>query len=338
MSHIHKFIEDKDLSKAVRNLFRDFVNEFDSQSSLQWEEHVTTKKDIYHRKRILSQGRCNFDKPPFNLSQEELRVLYNYYYFPMHFQSSYSIYSRFFEENLQIKPNDKTFFFHDYGCGTLSSTIAFSKAYIDKNQSKRRRINPIDWLNYVCNFQGEDYTVKKVHEFENTGGALGFSVSQNINGFWLQDISQSVIEYNVKKQHPTKRLDFFNCGIVYDEEFGNKIITDKFYFGNFELITPYQSFLNFSRKKNSEICIILNFSYVLASSSINIKKIIHLISLYLDTGSNLLVVNQNPNTNYLNLKWEEIKTEVKYKKSIKGIQPIKHFGNTSNSRYEILIF
>lgn len=135
MSCIHKFIEDKEIHEPVQWLFRRFVSEYNEQNSVAWNKHVKQNTDEYHRKTLLKQGRCDFDKPPYNLTSAELIVLYNYYYFPMHFQSSYEIFNRLFEEQEEFQ--NQTFFFHDFGCGTLSSTMAFALAMkSDVSQNK----------------------------------------------------------------------------------------------------------------------------------------------------------------------------------------------------------
>ena len=127
MSYIHKFIEDKEIHEPVQWLFRRFVKEYNDQNSSAWNKYVRQNTDEYHRKTLLKQGRCDFDKPPYNLTSAELIVLYNYYYFPMHFQSSYEIFNNIFEQHLDLE--NKTIFFHDYGCGTLSSTMAFGASF-----------------------------------------------------------------------------------------------------------------------------------------------------------------------------------------------------------------
>ena len=80
MSFINKFIEDTDTPEPVKHLFRHFVSEFENQDSIDWNKQIKQTTSEFHRKTLLKQGRCEFDKPPLNLTSEELIVLYNYYY------------------------------------------------------------------------------------------------------------------------------------------------------------------------------------------------------------------------------------------------------------------
>ena len=360
MSYIHKFIEDKEIHEPVQSLLRRFVSEYNEQNSVAWNKHVKQNTDEYHRKTLLKQGRCDFDKPPYNLTSAELIVLYNYYYFPMHFQSSYEIFNSIFEQNLDL--DNKTFFFHDYGCGTLSSVMAFgasfqknklynlgnsfTQAELFKDYDNYYKYSNIEVLSHLHFYIDENYGDVSSYELgviRNAGSIQCFNLPSLINGYCLNDISTSVksfLKEFLKENFFTEPNQnyFFNVADCTDSHFYFPNIADKFYVGNFSYdpINPFKSFCNSQNKETKDCVVIINFSYVLASDSVEIETINSMINEYLKTGCRLIIVNQNPDLDILNKKWEILKDKVEYVKSIKGLQPIKHFGSKSKSRFEVI--
>ena len=362
MSYIHKFIEDKEIHEPVQWLFRRFVSEYNDQNSVAWNKHVKQNTDEYHRKTLLKQGRCDFDKPPYNLTSAELIVLYNYYYFPMHFQSSYEIYNSIFEQHLDLE--NKTVFFHDYGCGTLSSTMAFGASFqkykLSPTENKIKqtnffeslenefvyKYNNIDVLSHLYYYTDEnngDVSSSELGQIRNAGSIQYFNLPNLINGFCLNDISVSIksfLQEFLKENCFAEPYQdyFFNVADCTDSHFYFPNIADKFYVGNFSYdpVQPFKSFCNSQKRATKDHVVIINFSYVLASDSIDIDSINSMINEYLKTGCSLIIVNQNPDLDSLNKKWELLKDKVEYVKSIKSLQPIKHFGSKSKSRFEVI--
>lgn len=357
MSCIHKFIEDDLTPEPLRWLFRRFVSEYNEQNSFAWNKHVKQNTDEYHRKILLKQGRCDFDKPPYNLTSAELIVLYNYYYFPMHFQSSYEIYNNIFEHHLDLE--NTTIFFHDYGCGTLSSAMAFGASFqkyksrtldqstiqveLFEHLYKYGNIDVSSHLNFYIDDGHGNVSSCELGEIRNAGSIQYFNLPSLINGFCLNDISTSIksfLQEFLKESFFTEPNQnyFFNVADCTDLHFYFPNIADKFYVGNFSYnpIQPFKSFCNSQHKETKDLVVIINFSYVLASDSVEIDNINSMINEYLKTGCRLIIVNQNPNLDSLNKKWELLKDKVKFVKSIKGLQPIKHFGSKSKSRFEVI--
>ena len=202
MSSIHKFIESKETPEAVKNLFKRFVDEFEKQNSTSWNEQVTKQTPLFHRKKLLNQGHCDFDNPPLNLTTAELIILYNYYYFSMHYQSSYDIYDKLFSECGAFK--NKTFFFQDYGCGTLSSTMAFSACF-QKYTSRvievktECKYNEIDVYSHLHFYVADQFTnVTSGGELgiiRNAREIVGFNLPNLINGYFLHDKSNNLTTY-----------------------------------------------------------------------------------------------------------------------------------------------
>ena len=85
------------------------------------------------------------------------------------------------------------------------------------------------------------------------------------------------------------------------------------------------------------LSIIINFSYVFASTSLNINQISGLIKEVIQTYYNIpiCIINQNPDLDNLNIKWEEFKQQIPLKSVAKGAATIQHFGS-SKVRYEVL--
>jgi hypothetical protein len=366
MSNIHKFIEDESTPEPIKWLFRRFVSEFDRQNSSAWYEQVKSTSSEYHRKTLLKQGRCNFDMPKHNLTGKELIILYNYYYFPMHYQSSFEIFSTLITQYL--KSNNNTFFFHDYGCGTLSSTMAFGAClqqvlycYMTESELIRNNeinylrpigheysYNHIDVLNHMFYIKDTDsFPYIEKHELgkiRNAGGVQYFDLPNFINGYYLFDISSEIINYLDEflqescYAEPNQNY-FFNTASCTDGHFYFQNIADKFYCSCNQFCAEpfaFMSFCNDQKKTPSEVNVIINFSYVLASDSVKIENIKALIVEYQKTGCNLIIVNQNPDLDILNHKWEVLKKGLQFKPVVKGTQAIKHFSSKSKSRFEII--
>jgi hypothetical protein len=125
----HKEVKEEiNKSRIVINLLKSFDYDFNNQSSTNWLKEVINTDNEYHRKVLLKQGRCNFDTPPNGLTSEELICLYNYYYFGMHFQSSFWLFNHIWNSGFAVMfIINRDPIFIDLGCGTLASSIAFSQ-------------------------------------------------------------------------------------------------------------------------------------------------------------------------------------------------------------------
>jgi len=128
MVKIDSYINDSETPDIVKGLLKGFVYDFNNQISKAWKNEVTNKDSDYHRKILLKQGRCDFDNPTNGLTSEELICLFNYYYFPIHFQSSFWLYNYIWNSGFAVMfIINKNPLFIDLGCGTLASSIAFAQ-------------------------------------------------------------------------------------------------------------------------------------------------------------------------------------------------------------------
>ncbi len=79
-----------------------------------------------HRKTIIDFGRSNFKKKTNGLTPAQQVDLYCYYYFQLHFSSSYAFYAQE-SEFLKSFINNKPVLFMDIGCGPFTSGLAFNQ-------------------------------------------------------------------------------------------------------------------------------------------------------------------------------------------------------------------
>ena len=136
--------------ESLQRLFENLVvRPFEEHPLTQpWMKHVTGTDHRYHREVILQRGGANFDEEFERLPPEDRVLLYCYYYMPMHLFSSYHVFTR----HLTLG-SDKVVFI-DFGCGPLTSGIAFWAAFeslrdvtcigIDKSGAMRRKAAEIN--------------------------------------------------------------------------------------------------------------------------------------------------------------------------------------------------
>ena len=95
-----------------------------------------------HRNTIINFGRGNFDTEIDKLTPIQKVELYCFYYFQMHFSSSYVFYQKETELLLSLIKN-KTVFFIDIGCGPFTSGLAFNRWLTNFAENNSGEINYI---------------------------------------------------------------------------------------------------------------------------------------------------------------------------------------------------
>ena len=113
-------------SENLSGLFKDIVvKPFEDPDPLTvaWVDHVRNTDFEYHRETILERGRTNFDEPFEGLTPKDKVLIYCLHYMPMHLFSSYHIFTKHLPS-----VSDKVVFV-DFGCGPLTSGIAFWAAF-----------------------------------------------------------------------------------------------------------------------------------------------------------------------------------------------------------------
>ncbi|BAZ28553.1 hypothetical protein NIES4074_09870 [Cylindrospermum sp. NIES-4074] len=106
-----------------------------------WQSEVRNQKPDYHRKNILEKGRADFTVPFNGLNPTAKVLLYCYQYMQMHVISSYHIFCKHWDLfNGYVSCKSDTNYhspsplFIDFGCGPLSSGLAFAHAIGAENQ------------------------------------------------------------------------------------------------------------------------------------------------------------------------------------------------------------
>lgn len=128
MPYIHHAGNRYRFSENLNTLFEDLVKRPFQNHPLTsaWNAEVRNKDLSYHNKEILDQGRTNFNEPYNGLSPWDKVLIYCDHYMPMHLVSSYHIFrvhTRLFTTHLRCH-SDRIVFI-DFGCGPLTSGIAF---------------------------------------------------------------------------------------------------------------------------------------------------------------------------------------------------------------------
>ena len=169
MSYIHCYNDNYyKPSENLSRLFEDLVvHPFEEHPSPQpWVEHVVNTDHTYHREEVLQHGGANFSEEFKGLLPKDMVLLYCVYYLPMHLFSSYHIFMKY------LTPVSDKVIFIDFGCGPLTSGLAFWAAFagqrdityigIDKSETmlnKAKEINRYEdtpfftkgWLMPNCN-------------------------------------------------------------------------------------------------------------------------------------------------------------------------------------------
>jgi len=118
------------LKSSFVNSFKPLVEQMVSEGKIEnpntngaYSNEAKSIKDT-HRKTILDNGRADFSKAYAKLSENDKINLYCYYYFQMHFTSSYVLYLKSIDK-LKTSAKGKEICFIDVGCGPYTSGFAF---------------------------------------------------------------------------------------------------------------------------------------------------------------------------------------------------------------------
>lgn len=169
MSYIYHSGNRYTYGKNLQRLFTDIVRDpFENHPRTRAWEDEAIKNDhgnrVYHREKILRHGQTNFDEPFNGLSPRDKVLLYCRYYMPMHLTSSYHIFvhTPYFSDF--VTSASERIVFIDFGCGPLTSGIAFwafaqlsNTTYlgIDSSQAMRKKARRIN--HYGPNYDGDPF-------------------------------------------------------------------------------------------------------------------------------------------------------------------------------------
>ena len=124
MSYIYCFnVNNYEPGDSLKNLYEKLITQPIAENQLAITENfknIGTEKSKYLREVILERGRTDFDESYENYSPIDKVLLYCAFYMPMHLFSSFHIFSTKLLPSIR---NDCVFV--DFGCGPLTSGIAF---------------------------------------------------------------------------------------------------------------------------------------------------------------------------------------------------------------------
>lgn len=109
--------------KLFKETFLPTISQLIDSGKIEKPENNTIK--AHHRNTLLEQGRANFDEETNGLTPQEKVDLYCYYYFQVHFSSSF-IFFLHEEKLLKNVMENKLVWFIDIGCGPFTSGLAFN--------------------------------------------------------------------------------------------------------------------------------------------------------------------------------------------------------------------
>ncbi|GAX34336.1 hypothetical protein [Nodularia sp. NIES-3585] len=104
-----------------------------------WKQEILNQSYDYHRRYILEQGRTDFNIPFNGLPPRAKVLIYCYQYMQMHCMSSYHIFLKHWDLfngyvacESDINTTEVAPLFVDFGCGPLTSGLAFSHLCMNK--------------------------------------------------------------------------------------------------------------------------------------------------------------------------------------------------------------
>lgn len=336
---INEIIRHSSTPTEIKTLFQEIVSDYDNQKSRAWltELYLNQTGDRYklhhHTKRILKQGKVLFDKPTHKLTSKEIILLYKYYYFPMHFTSSFWLYDKYYSLGFSKYLTNTNPIFIDFGCGTFTSAVALSSVI-------KKHILPTNSLNNQNIHNQEEFGIYYIG-IDNSKSVLienreFLRLNQSFHSLWNCH----------KTKHEERYTDFFS--IVAAEE-NNKVfeIIDE-YIINRTLPLPYKhtitngiSPINYKNIYNNEFVIILNFSYLFGSDSLVVDELVNFVNQLIIKYSYLKICAFYQNTTHPknNRNWHIFKEKVHMKSILPKHQTasIQHYKYSDGVLYDVLI-
>lgn len=351
-NRIKKLITETVIPKVIKDLMQGFVYEFNDQDSEAWYDEVSETSSDYHCKELLKSGNCDFDNPSGTaLTSGELMSLYNYYYFPIEFQSSYWLYNYLFKNGAKENVINKSFpIFIDINCKTGASFHAFNLLYFEISDNlensklfKRQNIELKRILNLAIDnsirvirkhakdyYPGSSnllYLIEKYTLFE-----YGFiQIDSGGDGYWtnqlntytqicLNDISQTINDFIENKGCLTEGKSEYPC---WRDD-------------NNEYIRSDNKALSYFVEK-FEYPIIINLSYIFSQFKIDLQELLNfIIKLVLKfNNSDIIIIYQGIDFKNNNDLWDYLKAGLPLMSIYNGIAPFKAIG-AKKIKFEVL--
>jgi hypothetical protein len=155
------------MPRNVWKFFEDLVNQYKNHPKTSaWSHEVLEQDRDHHRENILERGRANFSEGFNELTPDDKVLLYCYYYMQMHVVSGLHVFSEgnslFYEYLLS---EDKNILFVDFGCGPLTSGVAFAGYYrsIQDTSQQTKPLRPLKF--YYLGIDNCEPMLRKAEEF-----------------------------------------------------------------------------------------------------------------------------------------------------------------------------
>ena len=196
---------------------------------------VAANPSVIHdlSKTVLDRGRTNFDESYQNYTSEDKVLLYCVYYMPMHLYSSYHFYTRHIP---LIGINNVIFI--DFGCGPLTSGIAFWAAAggggnvtyigIDSAQMMLTKAREINGCSYYPEFEVPFYPDVRFSLISDYDHQL----SQMLNNLLMWNSGGAMIIFNFCYFLQSRTLEIENLATLITD------LVDKY--GNYKIFIVYQ--------------------------------------------------------------------------------------------------
>ena len=340
MSEIYNLVQSSDTPIEVKRLYKYFIEEFDAQQSIPWVTHVKKRDAEYHKKIILDRTWKFTNEGLYNLSDEEVLILENYYSFPENFQKSYDTYLNFFK--IMKFDSAASFFFHDIYFHTFCNTLAFALAYkhFFNNSFKETGDFEFDFLdieNHFSAYSADNFGHLEYFELgslRKEGAIAKYSKPQNINGYWCsarQDFINKIITNHFCDNEVYG--DFFNYAKCTNGEIEFNNYIDSIYIRDvYHDIEPFQLFCHFDAKISEKKTVIINLSHSVTFKNTDLNYFTEILAEYYKTGCKIYLINQNPGLVWKYSIWEEIKSKLIYDViDLETINQLNTVGGISNS-------
>ncbi len=349
-TNIFKLIDKIDTPLHIKNLLIEFARNFDLQESLVWKREVIQTDSDYHCNILLARGRVDLsltsDENEHELSSAELICLFNYYYFPILFESSYFIFRKIWDSNFEhYFTNDNCLVFIDLGCSTLPSSLAFAETF------NHFKCKDSIWKNREYK---DDYSINSYIFFDESRVGLGYTNDfvNNHSGSELYVENESSVFFNhtsepVYRTHYCPCTDIFIDGVVHKYNDGSFKINipfietfEKYILKSFELRNHMDKFFPCQRyiSKFSEfISIIFNLTELRFTSFFDVENLIEKVNQILQEypSANLAIVYQS-DAEISDENWDLFKSKI-HLKSILRDEFRLIIDESLKVKYEILL-
>jgi hypothetical protein len=346
---VFRLLEKIDTPNQIKKLLIQFIEDFDSQESNAWNREVKQTDAKYHCDILLSNGRkdisSKWNKSDYELSSNELICLFNYYYFPTLFESSFSLFQKIWDSDFEhYFTKNNSLIFIDLGCSTLPSSLAFAEAF---NQSKykeriwkdRELINDYFINSYVF-FDGSN-NAGYISDFIRKYTGVELDSENLIPKFFNHAIEP------IYHTHYCLCTDVFIQGTVHKYtngcfkiEFPFSDAFEKYNSKAFELRNSMDRFFPFNKyisKYTENLSIIINITELRFSNFFDVDDLIKTVNKIFTeySNTNLAIIYQSFSDTFNEKKWEIFKSTINIKMIIKDEFELS-IDNSKKIKYEIL--